>query len=383
MDTIYNLRIDYPNEQFSGLTIDKEEGLRSEEIVMVQADMLSENNLLGHIPLMLEEFNLDIKFYYDLRGYKLLNNYLIMEQHSWISLREIYIEIINIILNSSKYLLDVNKYILKLPLIYINSTINKPHLIYLPLKNLKKEVSMADEFKQLFIDIFKGCHDLELNFYNSVIEYFDCDDFTIEGLYIKTLRDNLNVYNNNVKGLGLYEIEEPVVISDRLEKNIVINKGKRKRIFNWLYNPFFRRRYKAINNNNEENTLVTETKNNEEKLAETRILFEGLPNLCLERKLDGQMERIYLDKQNFIIGRNRNSVNYCEDSKEISRVHLEIIRDNNGYLIKDLDSKNGSFLNGVELDANKLYPIDEGDRITLATIEYNVKSLLNSEGDCY
>ncbi len=368
---VYNLRINYLNGDYNSLVIDRAEGLRAEEIIGVQAEMLSANSLLGHVPLVLEEFNLNIKFYYDVRGYKLLNNYLMTEQYGGDLMRGVYLEIINVIRNSSKYLLDVNKYIMKLPLIYIDIDKNKPHLIYLPLKELNKEASMANEFKQLFIDIFKESHGVELNFYNNVIDYFDSCEFTIEELYRRV--DSKNHGESSVDG------KETIVTSDKAENNRVSDNEKRNRIFNWPRISFSKGRHETISSYVGKDLLinVSEDEDKEEKLAETRHLLKAVPLFYLEKDHDGQTERIDLDQPNFIIGRNKNIVNHYEDSNVISRVHLEIIRDINGYLIKDLDSKNGSFLNGVELDANKLYPIGEGDRIKLATTEYRVRTLIS------
>ncbi len=374
VEAVYDLRIQYPNENCNALVIDKAEGLKSEDIIKVQAEMLSANSLLGHVPLLLEEFNLNIKLYYDIRDYKSLNNYLMTKQYSWPILREIFIKIIGIMRNSSKYLLDSNKYILKLPLIYIHPEKNKPQLIYLPLRELKNEAAAVDEFKQLFINVFKDSSGVELNFYNIIIDYFDNDEFTIDGLYKRLLRENLGEEIELEERLERYETNEQIVKTIKSQQN---------NMFNWPPTRFFKRKNESSANTVKQNKIdeINRSKNAEEKLAETTILKDNKPLFYLEKKHNKSTNRIDLNMPNFIIGRNKDIVNYCEDSKEISRVHLEIIRDTHGYLIRDLDSKNGSFLNGIRLYANKLYLIKEGDKITLAKTEFSVKSLLSLEGD--
>jgi ABC-type multidrug transport system ATPase subunit len=67
-----------------------------------------------------------------------------------------------------------------------------------------------------------------------------------------------------------------------------------------------------------------------------------------------------------IIGRESNEeVNIVVPSPSISRRHACIFRSGDQYLIQDLDSTNGTFLNGRRLDNNPA-PLRSGDRITLA-----------------
>lgn len=50
----------------------------------------------------------------------------------------------------------------------------------------------------------------------------------------------------------------------------------------------------------------------------------------------------------------------------VSRRHLILIPDIDGFLVKDLDTANGTFINGVELKPGILYPLKSGDELRLA-----------------
>ena len=50
----------------------------------------------------------------------------------------------------------------------------------------------------------------------------------------------------------------------------------------------------------------------------------------------------------------------------ISRVHAQIERQDDLYYLKDLESSNGTFLNGTKIEADKAYQIEEGDKIAFA-----------------
>lgn len=51
--------------------------------------------------------------------------------------------------------------------------------------------------------------------------------------------------------------------------------------------------------------------------------------------------------------------------KAVSRLHSEIYRDTSGYMIKDLGSTNGTFLNGVQVNKEEPAPLKKNDEIRL------------------
>jgi|GEM_PF-5499354 len=80
----------------------------------------------------------------------------------------------------------------------------------------------------------------------------------------------------------------------------------------------------------------------------------------------GISENISIKQPSFIIGKLTEQVDYVIDKNTISRLHAEIIFEGGIYSIKDLNSKNGTFLNGERIESNKDYQLSNGDVITLA-----------------
>ena len=70
-----------------------------------------------------------------------------------------------------------------------------------------------------------------------------------------------------------------------------------------------------------------------------------------------------IDKEVIYIGRSPEC-DYVIDDRQVSRRHAVIIRTGNGYVIEDLDSKNGTFLNGVTVKTPTL--LQDGDIIQVA-----------------
>lgn len=83
-----------------------------------------------------------------------------------------------------------------------------------------------------------------------------------------------------------------------------------------------------------------------------------------------QVEKQYIQSRNYIIGRGGPSVNLVEDVIGVSRMHLEIFQEIDGWYAKDLDSKNGSFLNHDQMQANQPYLLKDGDVIKIVKTEF-------------
>lgn len=92
-------------------------------------------------------------------------------------------------------------------------------------------------------------------------------------------------------------------------------------------------------------------------------------NPSLLRKLYDDEQRIIVNDNRFLIGRAEEGVHYQDAAAGVSRVHLEVEVDNGTIHIKDVGSRNGSYLNGQLMIAYKAYPLYEGDIIQLVNHE--------------
>ncbi len=81
---------------------------------------------------------------------------------------------------------------------------------------------------------------------------------------------------------------------------------------------------------------------------------------------DGFAENIAITKSSFIIGKLKEQVDCLLDVKTISRLHAEISYIDDIYYIKDLNSKNGTYINGERIESNRQYQLNNGDLITFA-----------------
>lgn len=102
------------------------------------------------------------------------------------------------------------------------------------------------------------------------------------------------------------------------------------------------------------------------------ILLSSVPASEAAHKLSPQNggPEISLPYFPFIIGKNKELADFCLLEPEVSRLHLRIDESGSGYTITDLNSTNGTRIDGHLLEANETYPVLPGSEIMIGTRKY-------------
>lgn len=91
-----------------------------------------------------------------------------------------------------------------------------------------------------------------------------------------------------------------------------------------------------------------------------RLLYQG----------DGKEENFVLEEENFLVGKDTKLANGVLHADTVSRIHARIYRKEGHYYIEDLNSTNGTYLNGKELFFRQPVKLETMDRIVFGTEEY-------------
>lgn len=109
------------------------------------------------------------------------------------------------------------------------------------------------------------------------------------------------------------------------------------------------------------------------------VLLKPVPSISspvpyLEYIREEKHERVEINKGTLIVGRSGQDVDFKHEEIGVSRLHMEIVRDGGSYHIKDLGSRNGTYLNGKPLVPYQLLPLQEGDIVKIAKTEFTFKT---------
>jgi len=90
-----------------------------------------------------------------------------------------------------------------------------------------------------------------------------------------------------------------------------------------------------------------------------------MPWLQITDRDTGAVERVVITKPSFVIGK-LGSNDLCLDKQNISRAHCQIVSINGNYIIRDLGSRNGTYVEGRRIAGE--VPLQDGTRIDLGAI---------------
>ncbi len=100
--------------------------------------------------------------------------------------------------------------------------------------------------------------------------------------------------------------------------------------------------------------------------------FISMPNM--ERMLysvqASEPQYIYINTDAKIIGKDKEKAQVCICKTGISRIHALVVQEGEDCYIEDLNSTNGTRINGEEIKPRTKYALKTGDRVSFAGTEY-------------
>lgn len=162
------------------------------------------------------------------------------------------------------------------------------------------------------------------------------------------------------KGMEYMKIKKRAKIQEG-EDRVFLEKASED--FNEFYEPVFE---------NPDVEEITEDIKEKERNFETVLLQDNCyrEQRVLKGRVKGRKKEIDLSTFPFIIGKNREQVDYVLEDSSISRIHARFtLRDDVVYLT-DLNSTNGTLKNGIRLEPNELTMLEADDEITFGRLSF-------------
>lgn len=110
----------------------------------------------------------------------------------------------------------------------------------------------------------------------------------------------------------------------------------------------------------------------EEEMIQTVLLTDTTAdnNIRYLRAVEPNVDDIAITYVPYLIGKQEGLVDCVLDSETISRIHARIDREGEEYRISDLNSTNGTVVNGRTLETNETVALNRGDEIFIANLAF-------------
>lgn len=380
-----------------------------ENILEYQVSMVENNRIERMIPFEIKRKNGCTCFYYNITSRLALSFFLKRKKLGRNEFVKILSDIARTLIDSSGYLLSESCFIMEADYIYINPETLELSLIYVP-------VTVCSDTGNTFRDFITGLilHHVNIdeydtdNFLQKILAFAKNDLFSITEF--SCLLDSLLYSRDNGTALNTGQDESAICEmpgKDTFWEKQEANKSKSSRhltiaALSQFIKYFFIKKPGAIRVKSDIQTGSDQYSPAAAiagaALAGTATVKEGQPVAThlstvarngntvllgslkrdfpiLKCKNAGEFEDILIDKPDFIIGRLADQVDHVCGSNAVGKVHSQIISREGICCIKDLNSKNGTFLNNSRIESNKEYEIRGGDLIAFANCEYVFISL--------
>lgn len=357
--------------------------LSSEEIVAdYQIQMCTRNKIAGLLEMETVVADGRLQFWFDITGKQSLEEYVKnhpMEESLFVRLLG---AVQDVAANLNGYLLEENHIQLEMQTIYIDLTTQQLYFCYFP----KEQRALTESFHLLMEYLLTRIEHSDKQVVTIAYEAYQMtllEGYNIEKIYQMALQkgeknDSL-LERENEYALAANQVDSPQEnrkenptenLPNQLEKvkeqikNIVSSIDKKA--FSW----------KIRKNKSKQLQMVFEPEEDICREESSYTVFLG--EQAEQREYTGVLEYVGVEtrptmiitKSPYHIG-NRDDADGIIDKKSISRLHARITKEQDDYFIEDLNSRNGTWVNGELLNYLDKVHLFEGSKITFAREEYH------------
>lgn len=303
---------------------------------------------------------------YEVTGKKSLQKKYDYEKIEFKEMDIYFSAMIEIMKKSREYLLEARQFCLEPENIYFDIETEEMSLLYNPNHRYERGKQYR-ELAEFLLDKVnhKDEHAVKIayQFYKlSKEEFFSLESF--QSFIEKEMVMHENREKDLEKKKDLPNVEN--ITNNDINEEILIEKKKKKNIF-----TIFRRRKEK---QQEEELKAAEYTTIDDYFGEEvdceTIFFDT--DLVLKWKEKGFSKEYTLSDFPISVGKLRGSVQIVMEDDSISRLHAKIMREKGEVFIQDLDSTNGTFVNGQRLFSGQKMTIHREDEIQFGKITVNV-----------
>ncbi|RPK29403.1 DUF6382 domain-containing protein [Paenibacillus xylanexedens] len=181
---MYGLTRDFIRNGGAFMVLEKEDGLRMEELSRVQMGMLSSNQIPRLLPVHIREVDRNVTLQYDISGYKMLSQML---KSSKIKLRVLYgllFQLADALTECRQYMLEPRKLLIQEEYLFINGSFEQGELgmVYVPIVDTVEVDPTPRQFRELVIRLMANVQELQGEGIQRVLHLCDNERWDIRQL---------------------------------------------------------------------------------------------------------------------------------------------------------------------------------------------------------
>ncbi|MFX3650934.1 MAG: DUF6382 domain-containing protein [Paenibacillus sp.] len=181
---MYGLTRDFIRNGGAFMVLEKEDGIRMEELSRVQMGMLSSNQIPRLLPVHIREVDRNVTLQYDISGYKMLSQML---KSSKIKLRVLYgllFQLADAFMECRQYMLEPRKLLIQEEYLFINGSFEQGELgmVYVPIVDTVEADPTPQQFRELVIRLMAQVQELQGEGIQRVLQLCDNERWDIRQL---------------------------------------------------------------------------------------------------------------------------------------------------------------------------------------------------------
>lgn len=353
--------------------------------------MVLNNRIEGIIPISIEQINNQNSIQYNISSKTRLSDFYARKQMSGKELYRFVEDIRALSEKINEYLLDINSIAFDVEFIYYDRQTGRYEFCYMPETQGDFQIKLRDLFDKLLEYINHNDQEAVMIAYG--IQQLTLGvDFTMQDI-VKCAYDSLREVEQKNREREEEEYDRERLATEKDFTKMPLPSAEKKKGILEVLQTLFRKKskYQTCDEMEEKDYLEEEWG---AVLAEEQELYHQKKKVVSVEPDERTMlltnhvavKPIILTAMGtempmkikplrfpYIIGKSRYSCDFCIDSAVVSRVHMRIMEELDDYLIEDLNSTNGTFLNGEKLEGHKPHPIEAGDKVTIANIDFIVE----------
>ncbi|MBQ3545507.1 MAG: FHA domain-containing protein [Lachnospiraceae bacterium] len=343
-------------------------------------NMLLKNKIKGFLPIYVGCLDGRVEISYLIDSKQSLKQLLERKKLNSNEIINIIKGIINVMDLAGQYLLKVDDILLDMNLIFTDYNFEEIWFCYYP----NSSNNFYEELKKLSQRMLLVTEHSDMKAIEIMYKFFDIcssNDVSINELEksLVCTSNAFNYYSYNDNIVNDYKVSKVCESNDDIY-GVPERKWKLNLIIDKIQELFNKERFRELSkfkennvdkSNDFEEDISEYTGDDEEEYDNETILVSDIIKTS-DRKLLSLTDKndIIITGYPFIIGKLNARADYILDDKLISRLHLKIHREGEEFYIEDMNSKNGSFLNDIQLSPYEMKKMEIGDKITIAKYDY-------------